>query len=545
VTLGGPIEDLSAEPLFTVTVVEGVDRIAPGTGGARTATATSAPARTPVTGTAGAAGNADVTGPSPAALAATSRTTASRRGLDTATAPARPRVRQENYSLNTTVDVTLSPARVTAPGREVTVAAAIEGVPVANATVSVAGETYTTDESGRATIPAPFRPRANVTVRREAATGSAALTVRTENRSLSLGEEPRPGGTVDVEASVAGVPLSAAAVSVNGRTVATTDGAGRATVEVPYAERLHVTVRRDQVAVDASRDLPTQLRVRPRGLVYPGSSVETRVTLDGDPVPNATVFVGREPVGRTAADGTASVSLPVALGASVGARRGAATGVRGVTLWPWWFGALALLGAGLALAVSRGLAAAGVDLEVDRSLLARPRDLFRLLRLGVLLAGLLVLRAVARRLGGPEVDVPAFDEDEREPPTVPSPDADENAVYRAWARFADGLGMAGRTPGEVAAEATRRGVPDEPVERLREAFEAVRYGDRDPAATEERARAALREVERAGRGTDAHADTADRATSTADRDGGTTGRDDRTRDGEGGRSGTGVEGGRR
>jgi transglutaminase-like putative cysteine protease len=492
VTLGGPIEDLSNEVLFTVTVVDGAERFAPGTGGARTATATAAPAATATdTGT----GGADA-----AALAA-----APRRVRDTgalaATAPPSPRARQDEapIPLNTTIDVTLSPASVPAPGREVAVTADIEGVPVAGATVSVAGETYTTDEEGRATVPAPFRPRANVTVRRDAAMGAAVLAVRTDDRRLAFGGEPRPGGNVSVRGSVAGVPLAEATVRANGRRVATTDDRGRATVPVPYAERLNVTLARDRVAVDASRELPTRLRVRPRGLVYPGGSVETRVTLAREPVANASVFVGTERVGRTAADGTIAVDLPVALATSVGARRGAATGVHRVTLWPWWFAALALLGAGLTLVASRGLAAADIEFEVDPSLLARPRELLRLLRLGVLLAGLLLVRAVARRVGGPDVDVPDFDDAEREPPEVPAPDADENAVYRTWARFADGVDMVDRSPGEVAAEATRRGLPAGAVERLREAFEAVRYGDRDPAATEEAAREAFREVERASR----------------------------------------------
>ncbi|WP_254821177.1 transglutaminase domain-containing protein [Haloglomus halophilum] len=492
VTLGGPIENLSNEVLFTVTVVEGAERFAPGTGGVRTATATSAPAATAA--------------PDASALRVAPRRVTSVRALGAVSrVGTRPAARPENttFPLNTSIDVALAPRTAAAPDREVTVTAAIEGVPVADATVSVAGETYTTDATGRATFPAPFRPRANVTVRRDAATGAAMLAVRTDERALAFADDPRPGGNVSLRGSVADVPLSTATVRVNGRRVAVTDDRGRATVPVPYAERLNVTVRRDRVAVNASRDLSTRLRVRPRGLVYPGGSVETHVTLAQEPVANATVFVGGEPVGRTAADGTIRVDLPVSLGTSVGARRGAATGAHRVTLWPWWFAGLALLGAGLALVASRGLAAADLDLAVDRSLLTRPRELLRLLRLGVLLAGLFVLRAVARRLGGPDIDVPDFDEDESAPPDVPAPDADENAVYRTWARFADAFDMTDRAPGEVADEAARRGLPAESVARLRETFEAVRYGGRDPAATEETAREAFREVERAGREVDA------------------------------------------
>jgi transglutaminase-like putative cysteine protease len=501
VTLGGPIQNLSNEVLFTVTVLDGVERFSPGTGGARTATAVPAAGGSPT-------GNG-------AALAAAPRSVTSAGALATARsaapATARPAVgppalRQENttFPLNTTVDVRLSPTPVDAPGAEVTVRADVEGVPVEDATVSVAGETYTTDARGLARFPAPFRPRANVTVQRDAVSGSATLRVRTDERAVTFGNEPRPGGTVRVRGSVAGVPLSDATVLVNGQRAATTDDRGRATVPVPYAASLAVSVRRDRVAANASRDLPTQLRVRPRGLVYPGGSVETRVTLAREPVANATVFAGGERVGRTAADGTITVGLPVSLGTGIGARRGAATGAHRVSMWPWWAGALALLGGGLAVVASRGLAAS--DLEYDWSLLTRPRELLRLLRIGVFLAGLLALRAVARRVGGPDVDVPAFDEEGTEPPAVPAPDADENAVYRAWARFADGVGMTDRAPGEVAEEAARRGLPADAVGRLRAAFEGVRYGGRDPEATEETAREALREVERAGRETNTRED---------------------------------------
>jgi transglutaminase-like putative cysteine protease len=496
VTLGGPVDDLSNEVLFTVTVLDGVDRFRPGNGGVRTVSAApDAGPATPATTTSDA---------DDAALAADARTIATRRATPAVTdRRVVPATRQENatFPLNTTIDVAVAPNPAAAPTREVTVAAAIEGVPVPNATVSVAGETYETDADGEATLPAPFRPAANVTVRREAASGSTTLRVETGDRRLSFAEEPRPGRNVTLAASVAGVRLSEATVTVNGRRAATTDDRGRATVRVPYAERLNVTVRRDRVAVNASHDLPTDLRVRPRGLAYPGGSVETEVTLAGELVANATVFVGGERVGRTAADGTAQVPLPVSLGTSVGARRGAATGARAVTLWPWWFGGLVLLGAGLTLTASRALAA--VDLDLDRSLLTRPRELLRLLRVGLLLAGLLALRAVARRLGGPDVDVPDFEGASYEPPDVPAPDADENAVYRAWARFAGGLDMTDRAPGEVAAEATRRGLPADAVERLRETFEAVRYGDRDPAGSEEAAREALREVERGAGGSTA------------------------------------------
>ena len=478
VSLGGPITNLSDEVVFTVTVLDGVERFRTGAGGQQTVTGEAAP------------------------LVSEPTRIASRGSLPTAISPDLPVVegrlaRPENTTLllNTTIDVSLSPREAT-PGDPVVVRADIEGVPVEAATVSVAGETAVTNASGVAEVPAPYRPRANVTVRRDEASGSAMLRVRTEEPDLSLPEDPTPGENVTLRARVAGDPLPAATVRVNGQRRTTTDGAGRATIRVPYADRLTVSVRRDRVRANISRSLPTTLRVRPRGLVYPGGSVAVSVRLNGAPVENATVFRGGERVGRTGTDGRLTVQLPVALSAAIGARRGAATGTAVVSLWLWWLAGGGLLLAGVLLAARRGLAA--TELRLDRSLLTEPLELLRLLRVGLILSVLLALRAVTRRLGGPDVDVPAFDEPDQQPPAVPSPRADENAVYRAWARFAAGFGEDAirRPPGTVAEEAIARGLPADAVERLREAFESVRYGGRDPEAVAPAAREALQELER-------------------------------------------------
>jgi transglutaminase-like putative cysteine protease len=478
VPLGGPITNLSDEVVFTVTVLDGVERFRTGAGGHRTATADGSP------------------------LLRQPTRVASRGSLSAAEPPAppvedSPLSAPENTTLllNPTIDVSLSP-QPAAPGEPVVVRTAIEGVPVEAATVSVAGETALTNASGVAELPAPYRPRANVTVRRDEASGSAMLRVRTGEPELSLPGDPTPGENVTLRARVGGEPLPAATVRVNGQRRTTTDDTGRATIRVPYAERLTVSVRRDRVRANRSLDLPTRLRVRPRGLVYPGGSVAVHVRLDGAPVENATVFRGGERVGRTGADGRLAVQLPVALSADLGARRGAATGTAVVSLWLWWLVGGALLLVALLLAARRGLAA--TELRLDRSLLTQPLELLRLLRVGLILSVLLALRAVTRRLGGPDVDVPAFDEADRQPPGVPAPRADENAVYRAWARFAAGFGedAVRRPPGTVAEEAIARGLPADAVARLREAFESVRYGGRDPEAVAPAAREALRELER-------------------------------------------------
>ena len=84
------------------------------------------------------------------------------------------------------------------------------------------------------------------------------------------------------------------------------------------------------------------------------------------------------------------------------------------------------------------------------------------------------------------------------------PDASvENGVYRAWATLTDRVDVdrpEAATPGEYARAAVERGLDRDAVERLRAAFEAVRYGD--APVTEERERAARAAADRLGGETD-------------------------------------------
>jgi len=73
-----------------------------------------------------------------------------------------------------------------------------------------------------------------------------------------------------------------------------------------------------------------------------------------------------------------------------------------------------------------------------------------------------------------------------------SSDEPIRTVEGAWAAFAEPLPVAdpaARTPGELARAAADRGDPVEPVERLRDVFRDVRYGD--APATDERAQTAV------------------------------------------------------
>ncbi|WP_123537368.1 DUF4129 domain-containing protein [Halosimplex salinum] len=86
-------------------------------------------------------------------------------------------------------------------------------------------------------------------------------------------------------------------------------------------------------------------------------------------------------------------------------------------------------------------------------------------------------------------DAPAATDDaETGPEPTVEPDYDspgENAVARAWQRLRGRVDADDETatPGEVAARALDRRLPDEPVSTLTDEFRAVRYGD-EPATDE-------------------------------------------------------------
>ncbi|MFB6112149.1 MAG: DUF4129 domain-containing protein [Halobacteriaceae archaeon] len=80
-------------------------------------------------------------------------------------------------------------------------------------------------------------------------------------------------------------------------------------------------------------------------------------------------------------------------------------------------------------------------------------------------------------------------------------DADvDNEVYRAWREMTAYLDIdapRASTPGEFAEAAVAEGLDPDRVDALTDVFERVRYGDADPEAYAEDARAALRAIEEA------------------------------------------------
>ncbi|WP_436906624.1 DUF4129 domain-containing protein [Halosimplex marinum] len=110
----------------------------------------------------------------------------------------------------------------------------------------------------------------------------------------------------------------------------------------------------------------------------------------------------------------------------------------------------------------------------------------------LLAAGLLVVFLTGHDERAPEVPDDGRGEGDPTPTVDPAYDSpDGNAVTRAWRRLRDRAG-AGETatPGDVAARALDRRLPQEPVATVTERFRAVRYGGDSPSADGSEAAAA-------------------------------------------------------
>jgi len=120
---------------------------------------------------------------------------------------------------------------------------------------------------------------------------------------------------------------------------------------------------------------------------------------------------------------------------------------------------------------------------------------------GLALAGLRRRRDATDRPPEPAVSVDtegSGDDATGVGPTVPDAPAD-NEVYRAWRAMVTELDVPygeTTTPREFAREAIAAGADSEPIERLTDLFDRVRYGDAAPTAERERAaRDALAAIE--------------------------------------------------
>lgn len=132
-----------------------------------------------------------------------------------------------------------------------------------------------------------------------------------------------PGREAVLVATIDGVPVRDAPVTVDGRTVGRTDARGRVTASVPEEARGSVRAGIERGAVE-DRDridlADLSVSVHPDSLVaLPGVGATVRVTVGDEPVENATVAMDGRRVGRTGTDGRVRASLPVANAARFGA----------------------------------------------------------------------------------------------------------------------------------------------------------------------------------------------------------------------------------
>jgi transglutaminase-like putative cysteine protease len=420
-------------------------------------------------------------------------------------------------------------------GEFLTVTATLsDGTPVPGATVTNGIETAATDADGTATIPAPYEPQGTITVRRGDFRDSVSAPADTGTGTLEL-DPAVPGPGRELRATYRDVPVRNANVTDDGDRVARTDGAGRATVTVPYAESITYTVERGGVTARRTFDLPTNATVTTDGPAVPGGRLPLRATVEDEPLPGATVRLDGRPVGKTDANGEATVRVPVTapvpvLSVERGAVRTDVTLESATVVW-----AMTLVGlAGVAaVAMRRGLGAAtpGDPGALVATLRARNlRTLAGRLRTGdpfAVAAGRLRtgdpfavaatledrLRAVlaglharvAALLAERDAGAPEPDPDTGTPaPTAstspPDDPASDNDVYRAWATFRSGLDGDSESPATVADRARRAGLPEEAVAELTRTFRTVRYGGADPTPErEQRAREALDRIREATR----------------------------------------------
>jgi hypothetical protein len=343
---------------------------------------------------------------------------------------------------------------------------------------------------------------------------------------------PREGRPLRVRASIEGVPVREANVSLDGGRVARTDGSGTATVRVPHRERTRLAVDRGAARGGRTLEVKPWVNVTTAGVAVPGRPVTLEATRRGAPVPDATVRVDGAVAGTTGPDGRLRVRVPRRNAATFAVERGEAFGARRVGWLLGWYvlpvavvtgaaGVVALVRVARDPARAATGSAVGLLVRAAAALVALGRALGRA---GAALVG--ALRAVAGRgppavlaavRSAPLVLARALVERLRRawarvaaavrpgPAAGPSPGEGDAGgfefggpwgVERAWREFlalvpvpADRLPT--MTPGEVARAAVAAGLPPGPVERLLEAFRAVRYGGREGGGPAEAARAAL------------------------------------------------------
>ena len=342
----------------------------------------------------------------------------------------------------------------------------------------------------------------------------------------------RANATVTVVASVADVPIRNATVLVDGAPVARTDRRGRSVVGLPAEPGNHtIAVRRDAVGGNRTIEIPAlAVNASVAGpLALPLVGVRLAVTEGGEPVEGAVVTLNGQRVGETGPTGRLTTRLPFASQAEFRVTAGSArasTTVGGIGATTLGVAVVigGLLGGAALLARRRGVTTSdlpGLFARVASRVVAAVVTLAAVLDRALTALAVTIREAIAdrdpagflnqlgelaRRAGatllawvGLAVAVlTAWLADLRAgtPTTLARPSDEGTSVgadepdeafrlRRAWRRLTALVSIRSvrtRTPGELARWAIERdGLPAEPVERLRDAYRAVEYGDGDPA----------------------------------------------------------------
>jgi len=173
--------------------------------------------------------------------------------------------------------------------------------------------------------------------------------------SIRVSGNPVPGANVTLVATVEGVPMPDAAVTVDGEAVGRTDEDGRYRLTLPDRDSVEVTVARGEIRGETTIDV-RQLSVRfvPR-LVVPGERATVAVTLGEEPVENATVTLDGQRLGTTGPNGTVSFGLPLSADGTIRAEAGQQSATTALWLAYWLTAGLTLL-LGVLTAVTTAIA---------------------------------------------------------------------------------------------------------------------------------------------------------------------------------------------
>ncbi|WP_276301176.1 transglutaminaseTgpA domain-containing protein [Halorussus lipolyticus] len=359
------------------------------------------------------------------------------------------------------------------------------------------------------------------------------------NATLAVSGDVIAGREVVVTATVRGVPVRNADVTLDGETVGTTGKNGRASVRLPESPgNVTVGVSRGSVEGETTLVVPRlEVSADPKlPLALPGTGVEVSATYGGEPISDAEVRVG-DAKHRTDINGTATASLPfggsaeIAVSARGQTRRTTVSGLF-VNLAGLVGGAALVLGglgftarrAGIgprqAVAALVGAIRALPDLAVaalfgtaDRLSWAVERLLDALAELR---SGETTLRELLARFRAWLADrLETVRESSRQSladlagdGAQSGPRADDDSADRsyrtlrdAWTSFLRTVSVrrpGAMTPGELATHAVREDdLPPGAVVTLRDAFRDVEYGAHSPDDRLPRVEEAIEDIERA------------------------------------------------